>query len=189
MTSPHLNPHLPSEISLFHASVCRFILLTSLFCSLDMSWLEEYYYQWGRCLYSHPTTCLAQKIREAPGLVTKISIQDIWCKDKYKPHLDIITIFPLKFFKNPIPPVYYISANVRRAKLAIFTLPISQRETKTFFICKIIPKFSQDWNFVFVCFLNSSSVLPIGGKIKKLEEETSCHWIGDKLRMRDGNHK
>lgn len=86
----------------------------------------------------------------------KIPIQDIWCGEKCKPHLYVVASFPLKlclkFFKNSILAVY-ISANVRRAKLAIFTLPVSQGETKIFFMCAIIPKFSQDWNFTVFIFI------------------------------------
>lgn len=109
-------------------------------------------------------------------LVMKIPKQDIWCGEKRKPHLYAVASFLLKLclklFKNSILAVF-ISANVRRAKLVIFTLPVSQGETKIFFMCAIIPKFSR---LEFHCFyFYSSSILPIGGKIKNLGKETICH--------------
>lgn len=55
-----------------------------------------------------------------------------------------------------------------------------KEKQRFFFMCVIIPKFSQGWNFTFIFYFYSSSVLPIGGKIKKLGKETSCHWLGDR---------
>lgn len=81
-------------------------------------------------------------------LVVQINISHTYTQQHFGFYLKLC----LKSFKNPIPAVT-VSANVRKAKLSIFTLPISQGETKIFFMCMRIPRFSQGWNFTVFIFI------------------------------------